>query len=164
VLRRHTPVELLTPICSSLYHEASGYIGLENRSQCCVLDRFKVKTFNSFCFADKRAVILNGKPTSRLSELQTKTKSYARYFRTSYESVKWLTRRSTTGKLYSWSCLLFVVEKGIWNGAGLNDINNFPKAIWQQEKTQSHLHAITALKHLVLLEQTHNMMNNAGMA
>jgi hypothetical protein len=49
----------------------------------------------------------------------------------------------------SWPCLLLVAEKGIWNGAGFNDINNFHKASGSHEKTQSHLHTITALKHLV---------------
>jgi hypothetical protein len=74
-------------------------------------------------------VILNGKPTPSLSELKTKTKSYTRHFQTSYyKSVKWLTGCSATGKLYCWLRLLFVAEKGIWNGAGFKDINNFHKA------------------------------------
>jgi hypothetical protein len=60
--------------------------------------------------------------------------------------VKWLTGCLTTGKLYCWPCLLLVAEKGIWNGAGFNDIINFHKASGSHEKTQSHLHAITALK------------------
>jgi hypothetical protein len=93
-----------------------------------VLDRLKVRAFNCLSFADKKAFILNGKPTPSLSELQTKTKSYMRHFLTSYyKSVKWLTGCLAVGKLYCWPCLLLVVEKGIWNGAGFNDINNFHK-------------------------------------
>jgi hypothetical protein len=42
--------------------------------------------------------------------------------------MKWLTGWSTTGKLYCWPCLLFVAENLIWNGADVNDINNFHKA------------------------------------
>jgi hypothetical protein len=56
-----------------------------------------------------------------------------------------LTGCSATGKLYCWPCLLFVAEKGIWNGAGFSDIN-FLKASGRREKTQSYLCAITALK------------------
>jgi hypothetical protein len=37
---------------------------------------------------------------------------------------------------FCWSCLLFSAEKGIWNGAGFNDINNFHKASGRHEKTQ----------------------------
>jgi hypothetical protein len=39
-----------------------------------------------------------------------------------------------------------LLKKGIWNGAGLKDFNNFHKARRRHGKTRSHLHAITALK------------------
>jgi hypothetical protein len=66
--------------------------------------------------------------------------------------VKWLTDCSTTGNFFVGLVYFFLQKKGIWNGAGFNDINNFHKASGRHEKTQSHLHAITALKHLVSLQ------------
>jgi hypothetical protein len=47
--------------------------------------------------------------------------------------------------LFCWPCLLLLAEQGIYNGAGFNDIDNFRKASGH-EKTQSHPHAVTALK------------------
>jgi hypothetical protein len=138
-------MEQLTPTCSSLHHEASGCVGLENGRQCCIIDTLKVRSFNSLSFTDRRVVILNGKPTPSLSELKTKVKVYTRHFQTSYyKSVKWLTSCSPTGKLYCWPCLLFVAEKGIWSHAGFNDIINFHKASGQHVKSQSppHSHSI----------------------
>jgi hypothetical protein len=39
-----------------------------------------------------------------------------------------------------------LLKKGIWNGVGFNDIDNFHKASGRHEKTQNHLQAITERK------------------
>jgi hypothetical protein len=40
-------------------------------------------------------------------------------------------------KLYCWPGLLFVAEKGIWNGAGFNDINIFTMQVDDMRKLRA---------------------------
>jgi hypothetical protein len=59
--------------------------------------------------------------------------------------------------MYCWPCLLFVAEKGIWNGAGFDD-NKFSQSKCTRENSEPppRYHSN---KNIWFYWKTHNLMN-----
>ncbi|MGH0144218.1 UNVERIFIED_CONTAM: hypothetical protein FKN15_040089, partial [Acipenser sinensis] len=49
-------------------------------------------------------------------------------------------------KLYCWNCLLFSIEKAIWNSAGYSNLGCLSKSAQKHEHSQSHLRTTVTLK------------------
>ena len=102
---------------------------MEEAFQYDVISRLLRKPFSTLSFAEKKNIIDTGRPKPHLDIVQPCKAGFSRHFMVEYyDRLEWLTGSTDNNKLYCWPCLLFVPEKGVWNGKGYNDLNNLTKS------------------------------------
>lgn len=117
--------------------------------QCCdnvhCVQQLKTIPFGFRTFEGKHAIITAGRPTPPLKIVQQK-KSCSRYFNSKcYQNYKWLTGCLHVNKMFCWPCLLFSIEKNVWNNSGYADLNNLTNAAKKHDQSENHLKCALAL-------------------
>lgn len=108
-------------------------------TNCCIIDKLKVRSFQTLTFCEKEDVIKAG-PSKPVLNITTNIKKCVRHFNVKiYESESWLWGCKTLNKLFYWSCLLFSNEKSVWNTNGYEDLNNIYKAAKKHNYFCNHI-------------------------
>ena len=82
-----------------------------------------------------------------MPKLVNLNKKCVRHFQINwYKKKKWLTGSAKLNKLFCWPCLLFNLEKIVWNEKGYDDLNNQHMSILKHEGSQRHIRSLIDLK------------------
>ena len=113
---------------------------------CVIGELFKIP-FSKRDFESRKLIINRGRPMPKLSNLKSSNKKGIRHFQTNlYEKKKWLTGCAQLNRLFCWPCLLFNLEKNVWNDKGYDDLNNLHMASLKHERSQRHIKSMIDLK------------------
>lgn len=116
-------------------------------SDPCVIEELLNNTFSKRTFEERLLIIKNGRPTPELPNMSSPNKKCTRHFQTkTYEKKTWLTGCPKLNKLFCWPCLLFNLDKNIWNNQGYSDLNNLFMALLKHERSQVHINCVIDLK------------------
>lgn len=136
-----------------------------------IIEQLLSKPFSTHEFNKKLDIITTGRPKPELKNLTSIKKckqgkqDYMRHFLLSnYEKIEWLTGCSKLNKLFCWPCLLFGMEKNVWNKSGFSDLNHFSTSSKRHEKSNEHIQNLLKLKmfgkqRIDLLIDTHKTFN-----
>ena len=107
------------------------------------ISHLRKKPFSTLSFVEKQNTIDTGRPTPHLDIIQPCKAGFVRHFKVEcYDRHEWLTGSTENNRLYCWPCLLSILEKGVWNEKGYNDLNNLTKSSKKHGLSQTHIHAM----------------------
>lgn len=120
-------------------------------SRECKITILLEKPFSTLRYDEKLEIVKGSKPRPALNKLQCthteKKREYTRHFQVSlYDKVPWLSGSEELQKLFCWTCLLFSVEKNVWNSNGYDNLNNLTSAIQKHDRSQNHISCYLTFK------------------
>ena len=113
----------------------------------CVIEDILKNKFSKRDFKGKQLIVNNSRPMPKLVNLRSSNKKCVRHFQTNwFKKKKCLTGTAKLNKLFCWPCLVFNLEKIVWNEKGYDDSNNLHMSIRKHERSQRHIRSLRDLK------------------
>ncbi|KAG7261967.1 hypothetical protein CRUP_010597, partial [Coryphaenoides rupestris] len=103
--------------------------------------------FSRRAFADQQSLVQSGRPTPPLLLTQKGKCGERRFNVDNYRRYPWMAGCGRTGRLYCWSCLLFVADKSpsTWVHGGFVSLANLSKSAHRHQNSALHVQSTVIL-------------------
>lgn len=123
-----------------------------NSNDGCIIEQFLKTPFSRRTVEIKNILVKLERPQPDLQNLtkqcKTQGREVTRRFPVSiYQKHEWITGCNKLNKIFCWPCLFFLPNRDtIWLNPGYSDLNHLSAAVFNHEKTMSHLTAVLDMK------------------